>query len=58
MFQAYGLEVLIFDTRINYHRNLERTPKANHFGSAYFCRGILPSPLVFETLQKYDKALL
>ena len=59
MFQAYGLELLIFDTRINYHTrgNSERTAKANHFGSAYLCRGILPKPIIFESLEKYEKPL-
>ena len=59
LFQKYGLELLIFDTRVDYHTrgNFKTYRKGNHFGSAYFCRNILPKELIFCNLNKYEKEL-
>lgn len=55
-----GIQYLGFDRRIDYHTNgnfLTYT-KGNHFGSAYFCRDILPRDLIIEHLPKYERSLL
>ena len=55
-----GIQLLVFDARIDYHTyfNFDTYTKGNHFGSAYFCRNVLPKDLVFEKLVKYEKALI
>lgn len=60
LFITYGLELLVFDLRIDYHtrNNLKTTTKGNHFGSAYFCHRLLNKPLIFKTLNKYEKELI
>lgn len=59
MYIKYGLEVLIFDLRIDYHtrNNFKDYQRGNHFGSAYFCKNVLPDKLVFEKLKKYNREL-
>lgn len=59
LFQTYGLELLVFDLRVDYHTNgnFKTTTKGCHFGSAYYCRNVLPKQLVFKNLIKYDKPL-
>lgn len=54
-----GLELLLFDKRVDYHtwQNFEFYKTGNHFASAYFCKNILPEKIVFRTLEKYQKAL-
>lgn len=54
-----GIEYLGFDLRIDYHTrgDFEAYRKGNHFASAYFCRGVLPSPLIIEHLNKYERPL-
>jgi len=54
-----GLELLIFDGRVDYHtrQNFTEFTKGVHFGSAYFCRNFLPEKLVFRKLQKYQRPL-
>jgi hypothetical protein len=54
-----GLEVLVFDRRIEYHTrgNFEKPSKGIHFGSAYFCRGVLPDKLIFRELHKFQRPL-
>ena len=54
-----GLELLLFDKRIDYHtnQNFERYEVGNHFASAYFCKDVLPSKLVFRKLTKFQKPL-
>lgn len=42
-----GLELLIFDRRIDFNNK-----KGVSFNSGYFCKGILPQQLIFETLTK------
>ncbi len=44
-FAKHGLELLVFDRRINYVEN-----KGNYFASAYFCKDVLPQQLIFEKL--------
>ena len=60
LFKEYGLELLVFDGRIDFHTrgNFVETSKNTHFGSAYFCRNILPKPIIFENLEKYEKPLV
>lgn len=60
LFKKHDLELLIFDGRIDFHTrgNFVETSKNTHFGSAYFCRGILPKPIIFESLEKYEKPLV
>lgn len=60
LFKKHDLELLVFDGRIDFHTrgNFVETSKNTHFGSAYFCRGILPKPIIFESLEKYEKPLV
>ena len=60
LFEKYGLELLVYDLRIDYHTNgnMEHTTKGCHFGSSYYCRGVLPEKLVFKKLKKYEKPLI
>ena len=55
-----GLELLVFDSRIDYHTNgdFQNYRKGNHFGSGYFCRDFLPEKLIFRALEKYNKPLI
>ena len=54
------IQMLSFDGRVDYHtrQNMECTTKGNHFGSAYFCRDLLPSKLELRQLVKYDRPLV
>lgn len=54
------LQLLTFDGRVDYHTrgNMKEYRRGNHFGSAYFCRGILPTKLEMRRLIKYDRALV
>ena len=54
------IQILSFDGRIDYHtnNNMKTTTKGNHFGSAYFCRNILPTKLEIRQLVKYERPLL
>ena len=54
-----GLELLIFDGRIDYHTrgNFKESKSGIHYGSAYFCRGVLPDKLTFRELRKYKRPL-
>ena len=58
MFQQ-GLELLVFDKRIDYYTrgDFDKPRKGVHFGSAYFCKGILPEKLVFRELNKFERQL-
>ena len=53
------VQMLVFDGRVDYHtrQNMECTTKGNHFGSAYFCRDLLPTKLELRQLVKYDRPL-
>lgn len=59
LFIKYGLELLIYDTKVDYHTkgNMKNTTKGCHFGSSYFCKDILPEKIIFKKLQKYEKPL-
>ena len=52
--------MLCFDSRVDYHtqQNMLFTTKGNHFGSAYFCRNLLPTKLELRQLVKYDRPLM
>ena len=53
------IQMLVFDSRIDYHtpENMESTIRGNPFGSAYFCRNLLPTKLELRQLEKYDRPL-
>jgi hypothetical protein len=48
LFSRYGLEVLVLDRRVEF------TGKSVWFATAWFCRGILPRPLLFARLRKKE----
>ncbi len=54
------IQMLCFDGRVDYHtrQNMQCTTKGNHFGSAYFCRNLLPTKLELRKLNKYDRPLI
>ena len=54
------IQMLSFDGRVDYHtrQNMQCTTKGNHFGSAYFCRNLLPTKLELRKLVKYDRPLV
>ncbi len=54
------IQMLVFDARVDYHTqgNMMKTTKGNHFGSAYFCRDLLPTKLELRQLNKYDRPLI
>ncbi len=54
------IQILVFDARIDYHTkgNMQNFTKGNHFGSAFFCRDLLPSKLELRRLYKYDRPLI
>ena len=54
------IQMLVFDARVDYHtrKNMQATTKGNHFGSAYFCRDLLPTKLELRQLNKYDRPLI
>lgn len=53
------IQMLAFDCRVDYHTNgnMKDYTKGNHFGSAYFCRDLLPTKLEMRRLNKYDRPL-
>lgn len=53
------IQMLCFDTRVDYHtNNMQSTTKGTPFGSAYFCRNLLPTKLELRKLNKYEKPLI
>ena len=54
------IQMLVFDSRIDYHtpENMENTIRGNSFGSAYFCRNLLPTKLELRKLVKYERPLM
>lgn len=54
------VQILAFDSRVDYHTyfNMKKYRRGNHFGSAYFCRDILPTKLEFRKLIKYNRPLI
>ena len=53
------VQILVFDARVDYHSNgnMKEYSKGNSFGSAYFCKDLLPTKLEMRKLNKYDRAL-
>lgn len=53
------VQMLVFDAKVDYHTNGNFTTytKGNNFGSAYFCRNLLPTKLELRFLEKYEKPL-
>ena len=47
-------QALIFDKRINYYRDIEKTKiqKGVAFASIYICKNFLPKDLIFEKLKE------
>ena len=54
------IQMLVPDIRINYHTGLKPDDKQNncYFGTAYFCRDLLPTKLECRKLIKYERNLL
>lgn len=50
MFRYNGIEVLVFDKRVNYI--YDNSKKSNWFNTSWFCHNILPDKLIFEMLEK------
>ena len=48
MFRKYGIELLVFDRRINYMNN----KKSCWFNTSWFCHNLLPKQLIFETIRR------
>lgn len=51
MFRKYGIEVLVFDSRIEFLSN----KNGNWFNTSWFCHNVLPEKLIFEKLNKEEK---
>ena len=53
------IQMLVFDGRVNYHTNgdMQNFKEGNHFGSAYFCRDLLPTKLELRRLVRYERPL-
>lgn len=53
------IQMLVFDGRVNYHTNgdMQNFKEGNHFGSAYFCRDLLPTKLELRRLTTYERPL-
>lgn len=49
LYRSYGIELLIFDRRINFNNT-----KNNWFNSSWFTFNVLPSKLIFESLKVGD----
>ena len=54
------VQMLVFDSRVDYHtrNNMQTTAKGNYFGSAYFCRDLLPTNLELRRLVKFERPLI
>lgn len=48
MFNAGGVELMVLDRRCDFMKN----KKSNWFNTSWFCKGILPKQLIFESLSK------
>ena len=58
LFKRYGLQLLVFDTRVGFHFCIDEDAYENcYFGSLYFCRNILPHDIIFKNLVKYKTHL-
>ena len=57
VFSKGNTQALIFDKRIGYgtkDKPWEEIGMTNHFASIFICKGILPSPLIFDNLLSCD----
>ena len=54
------IQLLCFDGRVDYHtrESMHETMKGSYFGSAYFCRNLLPTKLEMRRLKKYERPLV
>lgn len=54
------IQMLCFDVRVDYHTNgnMNDYTSGSSFGSAYFCRDLLPSKLELRELKKYSRNLI
>ena len=50
LFRKYGIQLLIFDRRINYIN----CKKSNWFNTSWFCYNVLPDKLIFEKLEREE----
>ena len=48
MFRKYGIEVLVFDGRVEFLSS----KKCNWFNTSWFCYKVLPDKLIFKELKK------
>jgi hypothetical protein len=53
------IQMLCFDARIDFHTNgnFDAYQTGTAFGSAYFCRDLLPTKLELRQLHKYERSL-
>lgn len=55
MFRENGIEVLVFDARINFLKSMKENYKKNiWYNTSWFCHNVLPEKLIFEKLEKGD----
>jgi hypothetical protein len=56
MFRKYGIEVLVFDGRVQFMGNIikdfNKKKNSNWFNTSWFCYKVLPKQLIFEELKK------
>lgn len=54
MFRKYGIEVLVFDGRVQFMEYMIKDYKksGNWFNTSWFCHNVLPKQLIFEELHK------
>lgn len=56
MFREKGIEVLVFDGRVQFMENMikdyDKKKSSNWFNTSWFCYNVLPKKLIFEELKK------
>lgn len=56
MFRKYGIEVMVFDGRVQFMENMVenygKKKSGNWFNTSWFCHKVLPEKLIFEELIK------
>ena len=56
MFRKNGIEVLVFDGRVQFMENMVenygKKKSGNWFNTSWFCWNVLPKQLIFEELNK------
>lgn len=59
MFRKYGIEVMVFDGRVQFMENMikdyNKKKSGNWFNTSWFCYKVLPKQLIFEELKGSDK---